>query len=145
MASKISIMSNPCAVSWQTSSVTIRVVRHHVHYEGTLFDFVWLSEARSGDNGGSIQSALPTTMELPAFMALQSVTNGRPLATSTAANPTPPMSLQHRCFLSVTHAPPCQDRIVSKSTYLHLPEFVQERGRCHNREGVFTREAVSAT
>ena len=116
MASKISILSRPCAISWQTSPVTTRVVRPVVHYEGTLFGFVWLSAARSGDNGGSIQSALPTTMESLAFMALPSITNGRPLATSTAANFTPSMYLQHRCFLSVTHAPPCQDRIVSKST-----------------------------
>jgi hypothetical protein len=116
MASKISILSRPCTVSWQTSPVTTRVVRPVVHYEVTLFDFVWLSAARSGDNGGSIQSALPTTMKLVAFMALPSVTNGRPLATSTAANFTLPMSLQHCCFLSITHAPPCQDQIVSKST-----------------------------
>jgi hypothetical protein len=33
---------------------------------------------------------------------------------------TPPMSLQHHCFLSITHAPPCQDQIVSKSTYTCL-------------------------
>lgn len=56
------------------------------------------------------------TVESLAFMASQSVTNSRPYATSTAANSTPPMSLQHRYLLSVTHAPPCQDRIVSRST-----------------------------